>query len=246
MDVWKPVGAVVLLFVTSFCANAAADVVIKSGPERSSLLELYTSEGCSSCPPAEQWLSGLKKDPRLWNNIVPVAFHVDYWDRLGWKDRFAQPAFTARQRAYATSGAVSNVYTPGFLVDGREWRGWFENQIFPARTDRVGSIEARVGSTGEVTVNFSSQGKFEGGVAHVAWLGFDLKSDVRRGENAGRSLRHDFVVLDHASAKLSSDEKGFWTARFEAPKTGDHPGAVAIWIQGGGRRCKRAGGWLGR
>ena len=143
------------------------------------------------------------------------------------------------------SSAVSTVYTPGFLVDGREWRGWFEDRTLPARTDRVGIIEARLGSTGQVTVNFSPETKFEEGTAHVAWLGFGLVSDVRRGENAGRALRHEFVVLDHASAKLSRDEKGRWTARFESPKTSDRPGAIAVWVETGGVPVQAAGGWLG-
>jgi hypothetical protein len=91
----------VLLFGTPFSANGGDGLIIKSGPQRVSSIELYTSEGCGSCPPAEQWLSGLRNDSRLWRVLAPVAFHVDYWDRLGWKDRFAQFAFTARQYAYA-------------------------------------------------------------------------------------------------------------------------------------------------
>jgi hypothetical protein len=76
----------------------AGELCVQSGPARAHLLELYTSEGCSSCPPAEQWFSTLKQSPRLWKQIVPVAFHVNYWDQLGWKDKLASPANTARQR----------------------------------------------------------------------------------------------------------------------------------------------------
>jgi hypothetical protein len=101
-------GAPALLAsVTSM--RGAEEFEIRSGPERVSLLELYSSEGCSSCPPAEQWLGELRKDPRLWRSIVPVAFHVDYWDGLGWKDRFAQPQWTARQRAYAAAWGGGSV-----------------------------------------------------------------------------------------------------------------------------------------
>ena len=67
----------------------AGDKTFESGPQRTHLLELFTSEGCSSCPPAEAWLSKLKADPRLWKDFVPLAFHVDYWDHLGWRDPFA-------------------------------------------------------------------------------------------------------------------------------------------------------------
>src|SRR5258705_5915226 len=75
----------------------------ESEATQTSLIELYTSEGCSSCPPAEEWLGQLGKHPRLWRDFVPVAFHVDYWDGLGWPDRFARKQFTERQYAYSKS-----------------------------------------------------------------------------------------------------------------------------------------------
>ena len=78
---------------------------ISSTAEQTMLLELYTSEGCSSCPPADHWLSKFKQDSRLWRQIVPVAFHVDYWDYLGWGDRFAKAEFTQRQQHYQTTRA---------------------------------------------------------------------------------------------------------------------------------------------
>src|SRR4051794_26867392 len=91
---------------------------------QTSLIELFTSEGCSSCPPAEDWLGRLKQHPGLWQDFVPVSFHVDYWDGLGWPDRFARKEFTARQNTYARSWKAASVYTPGFVLDGREWTGW--------------------------------------------------------------------------------------------------------------------------
>ena len=98
---------------------------IESPAHRVALVELFTSEGCSSCPPADRWLSELKHDERIWDRLVPVAFHVDYWDYIGWPDRFATKAFGERQRNYARGGNVASVYTPGFVVHGEEWRGWF-------------------------------------------------------------------------------------------------------------------------
>ena len=233
------------LFFLAHELAASDDVVIRSGPERASLIELYTSEGCSSCPPAEEWLSGLRKDPGLWRTMVPVAFHVDYWDRLGWKDRFAEPEFTARQQGYAMSGVVSTVYTPGFFVDGNEWREWFGNRkVQGVAGQRAGVIDARLESSGAVSINFTPSGTFENGAAHLVQLGFGLVSDVRRGENAGRALRHDFVALSHTSAKLTRAEN-HWTARMESPKTSDRPGAVVVWVESGGRPVQAAGGWLG-
>ena len=93
------------------------------------LVELFTSEGCSSCPPADAWISQLKESPDLWKKIVPVAFHVDYWNNLGWRDRFAKPEFTARQRRYVAAWGGDSVYTPGFVVNGKEWRDWFGNRV---------------------------------------------------------------------------------------------------------------------
>ncbi|MCB1738986.1 MAG: DUF1223 domain-containing protein, partial [Gammaproteobacteria bacterium] len=104
---------------------------VNSGPRQVALLELFTSEGCSSCPPADRWLSGLIDDPRLWRELVPVAFHVDYWDYLGWPDRFASREFSRRQRDHARSGGLSQVYTPGVVLNGAEWRGWHRGRPLP-------------------------------------------------------------------------------------------------------------------
>src|SRR5580693_7997010 len=96
-------------------ANAETNSLsFQSSNKQTSLLELYTSEGCSSCPPAETWLSRLKASPGLWGDFVPVAFHVDYWDYLGWRDPWAKSEFSNRQRAYAARWHSQSVYTPGF------------------------------------------------------------------------------------------------------------------------------------
>ena len=99
-------------------AFAADPITVNSSERQTAVLELYTSEGCSSCPPADRFVSALRDDPRLWTEYVPVAFHVDYWDYIGWPDRFASPAYGKRQRQHAQLGRVRNVYTPGFVVGG--------------------------------------------------------------------------------------------------------------------------------
>src|SRR5271155_1572909 len=116
MGVGAFLRTILLLTLAGRCL--ADDLVFDSTTRRVSLLELYTSEGCSSCPPAEEWLSKLKENPRLWKDYVPVAFHVDYWDGLGWPDRFASPAYTQRQRSYAQVWGGDTVYTPELVVDG--------------------------------------------------------------------------------------------------------------------------------
>src|SRR5499427_291609 len=135
-----PFSGLLLKFVTmiSLSLSARAEpIVLQSTENQVTLLELFTSEGCSSCPPAEKWLSGLKADQELWKKIIPVAFHVDYWDRLGWRDRFAKPEFTSRQQHYAAAWGGDSVYTPGFVVNGKEWRAWFSGNGTPTTSTRV-------------------------------------------------------------------------------------------------------------
>src|SRR6266513_4323003 len=93
-------------------------LVFESGEARTMLVELFTSEGCSSCRPADAWMSQLKNNGELWKGIVPAVFHVDYWDGLGWPDRFAKAEFTLRQRRYAASRPTGAVYTPAFVANG--------------------------------------------------------------------------------------------------------------------------------
>ena len=105
---------------TVLAGASGAQFEFQSGEKQVPLVELYTSEGCSSCPPAEAWMGRLKDAPDLWKGFVPVAFHVDYWNSLGWKDRWSSPEFTERQRAYAEAWKSESVYTPCFVVNGKE------------------------------------------------------------------------------------------------------------------------------
>lgn len=114
----------ILLACALFAPAAhAATCSAASGPSRARLLELYTSEGCSSCPPAERWLSQLPPD----SGVVPLAFHVDYWDRLGWRDPFAQAAFSRRQRA--RNSKLGWVYTPQVMLDGDDLRSGYRGRV---------------------------------------------------------------------------------------------------------------------
>ncbi|PYJ42197.1 MAG: DUF1223 domain-containing protein [Verrucomicrobia bacterium] len=222
--------------------NAQAGDLTFTGRTGTHLLELFTSEGCSSCPPAETWLGRLKSDGRLWQDFIPIAFHVDYWDRLEWKDRFAQSEWTQRQRAYANKWGSSSLYTPGFVLDGREWQDWSGNVSFPTR-ENAGLLAATVNGN-LVTMTFQAAGKFTGGSAHVAWLGFNLSSDVRAGENAGRSLRHDFVVMRHATGPLVHNGNGLWKTELNSSGAKDDAGAIACWIETDGVPIQAIGGWL--
>ncbi len=208
---------------------------ITSGPARVALLEVFTSEGCSSCPPAERWLSGLVEDEALWKGVVPVAFHVDYWDHLGWTDVFANADFSERQRDYAAAWNSDRVYTPGFVWNGTEWREWFDGRPLPAATGNPGSLTASVAKDG-VDVAFVPSGAVRGGLtAHVAVLGMGLERTITAGENKGRTLTHDFVVLDYQRAEFAARD-GAWWARAEwrvarNPAPARH--ALAVWVTAG-------------
>lgn len=204
----------------------AAEGTFQSGPARTHLLELFTSEGCSSCPPAEKWMSELRVHPRLWKDFVPVAFHVDYWDRLGWKDRFAKPAFTGRQHAYAQLWRSGSVYTPAFVLSGREWRG---RSVPSALGEKPGVLTVAVAGDQTLTATFRPERRFDAVELHVALLGLDLQTRVRAGENRGRELRHDFVALSH-QRKPMNVEGDVHRAEVMLPVHVTPGKALAVWV----------------
>lgn len=130
------VGPMLLAITAQFfiATLAGASCSATSPVTAGHLVELYTSEGCSSCPPADRWLRNLPAR----DDVVALAFHVDYWDYLGWRDRFADSRFTDRQRAMAARAGSGTVYTPEVALDGREWRRWSSGallRVLGGRTD---------------------------------------------------------------------------------------------------------------
>jgi hypothetical protein len=223
--------------------SARAETTIQSGPQRVSLLEVYTSEGCSSCPPAESWVGGLKTDGRIWKEIVPVAFHVDYWDDLGWKDRFAKQEYTSRQRAYSAIWGTSSVYTPGFVLDGQEWKGWFNGAPLPGPSNQqAGTLMVKIDGRTAV-VKFSEPSGLKVIEVHLVPMAMDVSSDVHAGENRGRKLAHSFVALDLVSRKLTAENGEF---DVEIPFDYTAAKAVAVWVTpvGSAKPVQVAGGYL--
>jgi peptide-methionine (R)-S-oxide reductase len=225
---------------------------IAAGPARAGLFELYTSEGCSSCPPAEAWLSKLAQGDRLWKDVVPAAFHVDYWDYLGWKDAFARPEFSERQRDYAFTWKSDRVYTPGFVWNGSEWRGWLDGTPLPSLGAESGTLRLDI-LPGNATVRFAfPAGKrpiMHGApVAHVAVLGMGLSRKIKAGENKGKTLVHDFVVMDYQRVTLAEDADGWAGAgKWQVEKNGEPSRyAVAIWVTAEDHvePIQAAGAWL--
>ena len=223
----------------------AAESIFESGETQTSLVEIFTSEGCSSCPPAEKWLSAFKSKADLWKKSVPVAFHVDYWDRLGWRDRFAKPEFTLRQQQYAAQWGGDSVYTPGVVVNGREWRDWLGNAL-PASSKKVGTLRVTVNDDGRVSAIFVAESNHTRALTfNAALLGNDLESDVKRGENTGRKLRHDFVVLSFIRIEMMH-EANRWTGSVAIPKQSgsDKATALAAWVTEKATPIQATGGWL--
>lgn len=197
-------------------AVAAGSCTLSSPAHTVALVELYTSEGCSSCPPADHWLSRLSSRYAA-EQLVPLALHVDYWDYIGWNDPFAQAQFSERQRRLAQLSGTRTVYTPGVFAGMRELRGWSDPTVFERRVREINRRPARAdislgmrpidGPEAEIEVSFSlpptdrSRQRLQG----VLVLYEDhLVSEVRLGENRGVTLRHDRVVREWSPVSLNA------------------------------------------
>ncbi|MFZ0827641.1 MAG: DUF1223 domain-containing protein [Verrucomicrobiia bacterium] len=221
-----------------------------SALERTALLELYTSEGCSSCPPAEAWLSRLRDSPRLWREFAPVAWHVDYWNQLGWKDPWSAAEFSDRQRTYAQRWHDDNIYTPCFILNGQEWRGWVAGQDGPpASRDRAGRLTVVSKDTNRWQAVFMPEGmaatRYE---IHAAVLAGGIRSDVKAGENRGRRLNHDFVALNLLQVEMALDS-GVAQGEFRLDPSSfrsEKVLALTIWVTRDGQLepLQATGGWL--
>lgn len=212
-------GAAVSLDGTAAPATCTA----RSGARVPAVVELYTSEGCSSCPPAERWLGRLAGR----DDVIALAFHVDYWDGLGWKDRFARPQFTQRQEASRRTSGARFAYTPQVILDGRDTPAW--SALGPAalagRADPLVALGlARDGAALRLDVA-PAAGAPARITGFVAVVDNGLSTPVAAGENRGATLHEDAVVRELLP----------WTAdgpahlAFASTTTPD-PGATRRWI----------------
>lgn len=181
------------------------------------VVELFTSQGCSSCPPADAFLGDLIER----GDIVALAYHVDYWDYLGWRDTLASPYNTARQRAYGRALGASSVYTPQMIVNGRvHMAGSRRAAVANAIDDRVGTpqgltVELSASYAGDNIVIEAGSGAPGAREAHVILVNFDAARtvEIKRGENRGKSLTYHNPVTDFQTV-------GVWkgkAAQFELP-----------------------------
>ena len=194
----------VLLAMAWALGAQAGQCVARSGERTTALVELYTSEGCSSCPPADRWLSTLGS--RYPGRVVPLSLHVDYWDYIGWKDPYAKGEFSARQRKMTLLQRRALVYTPQVMLQGRDFGAW-DGEAFVRALDAVNSQPAgaalalRIESLAKDSMQVEVRAEVKDPAAqapalYLAAYENKLVSEVAAGENRGRRLDHDYVVLE--------------------------------------------------
>jgi hypothetical protein len=182
------------------------------------LVELFTSEGCSSCPPADRALAFLQKEqPNSQAEIITLGFHVDYWNNLGWKDEFSSDLFTQRQQFYARKFSLNSVYTPQMVIDGKfEAVGSNLGKIQQAISTAASEVKAKIDVTNQnhvLRIDISQIPIREDATVYLAIAENNLTSNVKRGENAGNQLGHISVVrelkmlgkIEESSEKFSLD-----------------------------------------
>jgi hypothetical protein len=246
-----------MLLLISFSVVAAfsmasdsltSELHFQSPDTQVSLIEVYSSQGCSSCPPAQRWVNEFTKENRLWQGVIPLVFHVDYWNYIGWSDPFAQAQFSKRQSTYKQAGRINSVYTPGFVFNGNEWRGWFSSRQLPRINKIVGvlavdidkhnlALEYRPAKSKDITPGATPL------EINIALLGFGLRTKVKRGENARFTLAEEFVVLEHQRQLYDPD-----STEIPWPKTSIKAKqyAVVVWLteQSTLRPFPAAGGYI--
>jgi hypothetical protein len=224
MSIYKNARCAITLLacVIGISSAVAQTCGAKSGDKITPVIELYTSEGCSSCPPADKWLSTLK-------DVTPApvvqAFHVNYWDYIGWTDRFAAPSHTARQRQVSAWQKSTTIYTPQMVGNGRDLRNW--NRWNAEQEPAAVAISLKQEASGV----FSAQVQ---ATPSMAWSAYwtvtedGHSSKVKAGENSGEFLKHDFVVRQYQAA---GDHTGNSKLVLQAiPKDAAHPRRVNLVI----------------
>jgi hypothetical protein len=188
------------------CNASLAQSCSKQSPNYSvALFELYTSEGCSSCPPADKFVSDLRNSNFAPDQAVLLSMHVDYWNYIGWKDVFSKRVFTERQRWLSDLVGSRTIYTPEVFMGGREVRGGVSGwrSTVPETVKRINSRPAQAdinislgklsGNSLAVAVNAKAK---QNGTLFVALVENDLVTKIKAGENSGVTLKHDYVVRE--------------------------------------------------
>ncbi|GMQ90113.1 MAG: DUF1223 domain-containing protein [Gammaproteobacteria bacterium] len=188
--------------------GAVLECSAKSGAYAVALLELYTSEGCSSCPPADQWLKSLPAQGFTSERVIPLSLHVDYWNYLGWKDPFSQRKFTLRQRRMQEINRLPTIYTPQFILNGKEFGPRGSSQYLDRYLNKINGAAARAHINLTLRRTMSGDLEVTGNAAvpdpahrrnvdaYLVLYENRLSGAVRTGENRGRVLEHNFVARE--------------------------------------------------
>ncbi len=207
------------------------------------VVELFSSEGCSRCPPADAVLAELESEARRDDiDVYTLGFHVDYWDRLGWNDPYSDAAYSQRQREYGEALGLANVYTPQMIVNGkREFNGAnggaAKRSIQAALAEEpTAAVRVQVTRVEDAErgyqVAYRIDGNVTGGMLRVAVVESGLSTQVERGENRGRTLKHENVVRLWKSLPLEGDAASGGVTRIELPQGVDAARAsVVVYVQ---------------
>jgi len=231
------IAALAALASLSTAAGALSGAcTASSGPQTTPLVELYTSEGCDSCPPADRWLSAQFPKAVSPSRPIALAFHVDYWDRLGWVDRFASPQWTERQYTAVRAHKDAFAYTPQLMLQGHDFAAWRRGNAQAAldeasRRPARASLELAATQDGNVvrasvTGHVADASLAKTSSIVIAYADSGLVSDVKAGENRGVRLTHDHVVRALAKGREGAQEA---SASFARPaEAGNAPTLVAF------------------
>jgi hypothetical protein len=245
-------GLVALAFILMMApkaswASTSACAAESSATVKAKVIELYTSQGCSSCPPADRWLRGIAAQPAS-HAVVPLSMHVKYWDYIGWKDPYAREEFTARQRWLAQLNRNRTVYTPGVFLDGTEWAQWSSSASQEAKllgaagATPQATIKMQVSlapnpteqeASVKVTAQAASPSTSPRRALFVALTESGIGNRVSAGENRGEHLLHDHVVRTWSGPHLL-DASGAVQHGLTLPKDVSNPNgrfALAALVQ---------------
>ena len=191
-----------LLAGTVLATQAGANsCTATSGDTTTALLELYTSEGCSSCPPADAWLATFRTNGLYPGRVVPLALHVDYWNYLGWEDPYSRKLFSERQHHMARLHRAHTVYTPQFILNGSEFRRWHNQgeaaikrvSLAAPRADIALTLAQQANSM-DIVAEAHTKDSSDRADMFIVIYENNLSTHIRAGENKGRRLRHEFVA----------------------------------------------------
>ncbi|WP_371036514.1 MULTISPECIES: DUF1223 domain-containing protein [unclassified Rhodosalinus] len=210
-----------------------AGASVASADEHPVVVELFTSQGCSSCPPADAFLADLAER----DDVIALALHVDYWDYIGWKDSFAQPAFTARQKAYAHAAGHNSIYTPQMIVGGADHvmgaRPMAVIDLIRAHAEAPRKVSLGLERAAGAKVAIEVEAVAPVGAAQVHFVRYRPHATVKitRGENAGRTLAYSNIVTRWT---VLARWDGQTPLRLLAEAPGDQPVVVLVQDAGDG------------